>query len=147
MQKKELMMVGVLLVLGVVYAIFFTDWFSKGKLAITASARPERGIAAGTPLPVFFKLSRSCELTSIKVVPLQGTNFDAHAAPIWYMVATTNSKPTKLFQYGVPIRGMHPAIPRARPEPLDPSRYYRLVVTSGDLNGYTDFHTMLMPGR
>ena len=63
------------------------------------------------------------------------------------MVATTNSRPVKLFHYGVPIRGMHPAIPKARPDPLDPGRVYRLIVSSGDLTGYTDFKTMLMPGR
>ncbi len=147
MQKKEITLIAFLLVLGVLYVAFFTDWFRKKTLTIVPSARPERGIVAGTPLPVFFKLSRSCELTSLKVIPLQGTNFDAHTPPIWYMVATTNSRPVKLFQYGVPIRGMHPAIPKARPDPLDPGRVYRLIVSSGDLTGYTDFKTMLMPGR
>lgn len=147
MQKKEITLVAFLLVLGVVYLAFFTDFMRKKTLTIVPSVRPERGIAAGTPLPVYFKLGRSSELTSLKVIPLQGTNFDAHTPPIWYLVANTNTGPVKLFQYGVPIRGMHPAIPKARPEPLEPGRAYRLVVSAGDLTGYTDFKTMSMPGR
>lgn len=147
MQKKEITLVGFLVVLAVLYVIFFTDWFKKKTLTVVPSARPERGITAGTPLPVFFKLNRSYELTSLKVVPLDGTNFDTHTPPIWYLVAATNSRPVKLFQYGVPIRGMHPAIPKARPEPLDTNRIYRLIVSSGELSGYTDFRTMAMPGR
>jgi hypothetical protein len=147
MQKKEITLVAFLLILGVLYVVFFTDWFRKKTLTIVPSARPERGIAAGTPLPVYFKLNRSCELTSLKVIPLQGTNFDAHTPPIWYLVANTNSRPTKLFQYGVPIRGMHPAIPKAQPEPLEPGHVYRMIVSTTDLTGYTDFKTMAMPGR
>jgi hypothetical protein len=145
MQRKEIALVGFLVMLGVVYIIFFTEWFRKPTLMITPSARPERGIQAGMTLPVYFKLSRSCELTSVKVIPLQGTNFDAHTPPVWYMVAKTNTHPVKLFQYGVPIRGMKPAIPKARPEPLETNKVYRLVVQAGDLSGYTDFRTMVMP--
>ena len=75
MQKKEITLIAFLLVLGVLYVAFFTDWFRKKTLTIVPSARPERGIVAGTPLPVFFKLSRSCELTSLKVIPLQRYKF------------------------------------------------------------------------
>src|SRR5947209_6360081 len=117
MQKKEAMLVGLLLILGVLYVVFFTDFFRKRLLTIVPSARPEHGITAGMPLPVFFKLSRSCQLTQVKVVPLNGTNFDTKTPPIWYMIAKTNSRAVKLFQYGVPIRGMYAAIPKARPEP------------------------------
>jgi hypothetical protein len=145
MQRKEITLVGFLAVLAVVYVIFFTDWFRKPTLSITPSSRPERGIQAGMVLPVFFKMSHSCELTSVKVIPLQGTNFDSHVPPIWYMVAKTNTRPVKLLQYGVPIRGMKPMIPKARPEPLETNKVYRLIVQAGDLNGYADFKPMIMP--
>lgn len=142
MQRKEIRLIGVLLVLGVFYCIFFTDLFASRKMYITASVRPIGGLPAGTPLPVMFKLNRAFRLTSLKVVPLSGTNYDEKLPPVWYLIAKTNSYPLKFIPYGIPLRGMHPAIPGARPDPLDPTKHYRLLLTGEGYSGFTDFHTL-----
>jgi hypothetical protein len=147
MQRKEITLIGVLLVLGVIYAIFFTDIFARRRMFITASVRPTPGLAVGTPIPVFFKLNRAFELTTLKVVPLNGTNYDEKATPIWYLVAQTNSHSVRFLEYGIPVRGMHPAVPRSRPEPLEPGKIYRMLLTGGGYSGYTDFKTIAQPAH
>lgn len=147
MQRKEITLIGVLVALGVIYCIFFTDLFAARKMYIMASVRPVPGVPVGTPLPVFFKMNRKFELTSVKVVPLNGTNYDEKATPIWFLKATTNSYPVKYLEYGVPVRGMHPLVPRSRPEALIPGKSYRLILTARDYAGSADFRTLAATGH
>ena len=44
-------------------------------------------------------------------------------------------------QYGAPIRGMKPKVPRAQPDPLEPDVPYILYVEAGNAMGKTKFQT------
>jgi hypothetical protein len=147
MQRKEITLIGVLVVLGVIYCIFFTDLFAARRMGIMAFSRPMPGLPAGSSVPVFFKLNRAFELTSLKVVPLNGTNYDEKLPAAWYLVAKTNSYKVKILEYGIPVRGMHPALPRSRPDPLEPGKNYRLVLTAHEYSGFADFKAVAATGR
>jgi hypothetical protein len=140
MRKKDFIWVGVLLVLGGIYIHFFTHWFEKQEIAITASLRPSRR-AGETVLPVFFTLNDDYKLTSLKVIPLENDKFNPLAAPVWHLVSDSNSVPTRAFGYGQGIRGMKPALKGVRPDPLTPGVVYRLILSAGDLTGHKDFKT------
>ena len=56
-------------------------------------------------------------------------------------MSKSNSIPTKTFVYGMNIEGMHPKVPGARPDPLQPGIAYRLFVAAGELKGEHEFKT------
>jgi hypothetical protein len=140
MRKKEIIWIGLLLVLGGVYIHFFTHWFEKQEIGITASIRPSRRPGA-LVFPVFFTLNNDYKLTSLKVIPLQGDKFDPLATPIWHLVSDSNSVPTRAFRYGQPIQGMKSALKGVRPDPLTPGVVYRLTLSTGDATSSIDFKT------
>ena len=43
--------------------------------------------------------------------------------------------------YGLPIKGMKAAVPRARPETLQPDMTYLVIIEAGLIKGQTNFHT------
>jgi hypothetical protein len=140
MRKKELIWIGALLILGGIYIHYFTHWFEKQEIAITASLRPSRR-PGETVFPVFFALNGDYKLTSLKVIPLQDNKFDPLAPPVWHLVSDSNSVPTRAFRYGQGIRGMKPALKGVKPDPLTPGTVYRLIVSAGNLSGNKDFQT------
>jgi hypothetical protein len=140
MTKKEATLIALLVGVGCVYIIFFTNWFVKKQIVITPSLRPATGKGAAV-LPVIFKLDGEYKLTNVKVVPLDSENFQPQALAAWHLVAQSNSEPTRMIVYGKPIPGMQPALKGTQPEPLDPNVIYRLDVAAGPLTGTVDFRT------
>lgn len=80
--------------------------------------------------PVTFTLSGYYRLTDLKVVLASEIETNKYAHPIWALTTQSNSVPTSTFVYGSGIRGMHPTVKGARPDPLVPGIQYRLLVTT-----------------
>jgi hypothetical protein len=151
--SKNLIVLGTLLVvlLGV-YVFFFTDWFDKRSIQIIATIRPTRPSAiqprADTPpvYPVSFSFDGNYRFTEIKVVRADEYASNKFAPPLWHMISDSNSVPIKNFYYGMPVKGMKPSVPRARPEPLSPNEQYLILLDTGDLKGMTNFATRAAQG-
>ena len=138
MQKKEIIFVSVLVVLGAVYIAFFSHWFDKRQIGITVSMRPSRH-PGETVYPVVFTLNSDYKLTSLKVVPLENNQVSPAAIPVWNLVTESNSAPIRAFRYGQPIRGMKPALEGIRASPLVPGAAYRLLLSTRDATCQIDF--------
>ena len=150
MTKKQVLLLAVAVFLLGVYAYYFSDWFTSESIQIVHTLRPytpsRRGRARSgddNPLAntVSFGFNRKVKLTEIKVIPVSDLATNKYAHPIWYRVSESNSVPTKAFVYGMNIQGMHPKVPGARPDPLQPGVAYRLFVDAGELRGEHEFKT------
>jgi len=150
MTKKQLVLLLAALVVFIAYAVFFTDWFASENIQIVHTLRPytapRRGRTRNAEPPpvgnaVSFALDRKCKLTEVKVIPVADLATNKYAHPIWHLVSESNSVPVKGFVYGMWIQGMHPAVPNAQPDPLEPNVPYRLFVKTHDLNGEHEFKT------
>lgn len=150
MTKKQVLLLAIAVVLLCGYVYYFTDWFASESIQIVHTLRPytpsKRGRgrssddnpAANT---VSFGFNRKCRLIEVKVIPASDLATNKYAHPIWHLVSESNSVPTKAFVYGMNIQGMHPKVPGARPDPLQPGVAYRLFVEAGDLKGEHEFKT------
>jgi len=155
MSKNGIALSVVAVILAVVYVCYFTDWFSKETIQIIPQIRPGRASstpqAAGAPAvsPVSFAFDGKYRLTSIKVVAAEDYATNKYANPLWHLISDSNSIPTKAIVYGFPIKGMKPAQPRARPEPLTPGAQYIMMIEAGKIRAQTNFHTLeaVQPGR
>ncbi len=152
MNKRTIILVAILAIVGGSYAYWFTDWFEASTIQILAQVRPSRGTPQGAPgyvatYPVSFAFDRKLRLTELKVVSVdeEATNKYPHA--VWHMISDSNSIPIKAIVYGQWIRGMKPKTPHARPDPLDPDVRYRLYVAAGKAKGKIDFKTLEVPGQ
>ena len=147
MSKNGIVLSIIAVLLGAVYICYFTDLFQKETIQIIPQIRPGRPSAiprdAGTAAvcPVSFALDGKYKLTSLKVLPAEEFKTNKYAAPLWHLISDSNSIPTKSVVYGLPIKGMKPAVPRARPETLQPDMTYLVVIESGQIKGQTNFHT------
>jgi hypothetical protein len=147
MTKNGIILVVLLVILGAIYAVFFTDWFHKQYIQIVPQIRPrgqrvqQRDPTAAQAMPVTFMLRGNFRLTSLKVVAADDLATNKHPTPLWHLISDSNSVPTKVIQYGVRPTGMKPAVPRARPEPLQPDVSYMLILEAGKAKGQTNFHT------
>jgi hypothetical protein len=149
MNKKNFILIAVVLALAGVYVVCFTDWFKPKTIQISHTARPGRfrnrpGAATNAP-PLTFGLGGDYKLTEIKVVPLAALQTNPLAQPVWHLVSDSNSVPTSYFTYGQGIRGMKPEVPGVRPQPLQPNVTYRLLLQAGSLKGQHDFQTAASP--
>jgi len=104
------------------------DWIKAGKVRLTVTA------ASGGK-----RDKDKLKLTCLKVIPFTAMQTNKYPRPIWHLISESNSVPTRDFVYGAPIRGMHPAITDATPDPLEPGAAYRLVVEAGNFKGQHDF--------
>ena len=150
MTKKQILLLAIAVVLLCGYVYYFTDWFASESIQIVHTLRPytppRRGRARGgddnpTANTVSFGFNRKVLLTEVKVIPVSDLATNKYAHPIWHLVTESNSVPTKAFVYGMNIRGMHPKIAGARPDPLQPGVAYRLFVDAGELKGEHEFKT------
>ena len=149
MNKKNLILIGLVLVLAGIYVVCFTSWFTPKTIQISHTSRPVRlgprnGAAAN---PVTFGLGDYYSLTEVKVVPLAALQTNKLAQPVWHLVSDSGSDDVKLFSYGQKINGMDPAVEGARPDPLQPGVIYRLFVTAGKARGQHDFHIGAAPAN
>jgi len=141
MARKQWFLLAVALALAAVYVCFFTGWFQRKEIHISSTARAAfaRFRAAGTSAHVAFALDQEYRLTEVEVVPLAAWQTNSAVAPVWHLAGNRKSAPIKFFLYGQNIRGMKPAIPGAKPEPLEDSVTYRLFVSAGPVKGQHDF--------
>ena len=142
MAKRNIFAITLLLIMGILYA-YMNDWFRRPAMEITPSIRPGRPSRLNPDVyPVTFLLDGKYRLTSLKVVSVAEASTNKAPRPIWHMISDKASPPTKIVTYGLPIRGMKPSFPRARPEPLQANVVYRLFVEAeGGEKGQVDFKT------
>ena len=147
MTKNGIFLSVIAVLLGACYVYFFTDLFLKETIQIIPTIRPGRPSAIprdpdqAAVHPVSFALDGKYKLTTIKVVATEDFATNKYAAPLWHLVSDSNSVPTKSIVYGFPIKGMKPALPHARPEPLQPDTPYLLLLEAGSTKAQTNFHT------
>lgn len=146
MTKNGVFLTIILALLGAAYVTYFTDWFRAKSIRIIPMIRPDRAsrIPRGDDIqvyPVAFKLDHEYRLTEVKVVLASELSTNAFAAPLWHMVADSQSAPVDSIVYGSLIKGMKPKVSRAKPMPLDPYVAYVLMVQAGSITGQTNFYT------
>ena len=125
------------------------DWFAGDNIHIYHRSLPARASLFkrkrsappdNSPAnPVTFGFDRKLKLTSVQVVVLSAIETNKYALPIWYLVSESNSVPTKDLTYGVPLKGMHPKVPGATPDQLQPGEKYRLMIETASLKAQHDF--------
>jgi hypothetical protein len=141
MNKKNLILITFAVALGVVYVVFFTEWFRPQTVKIFHTTRfTSRQRAAGGAMPeLMFGLSQKMPLSEITVISLDPAQTNLTSVPLWHLISNSNSVPVKSFFYGQYIRGLKPAVAGSRPEPLATNVPYRLIVQSGKIKGQHDF--------
>jgi hypothetical protein len=161
MAKKQLVLIGIAVVLLGVYVYYFSDWFSPKQMFIEHSIRvaaPGRGVmgmakADKSKNVLTFAFNGKYELTALKVVPLAEFQTNKYAHPLWQLVTESNTVPLKAIVYGARIRGMYPKVKGAEADPLEANVTYRLIVEAGKISGEHDFTpsvpvtTVLKPKR
>lgn len=142
--KRNWLLTLIALILVIVYAVFFTDWWQPKTIEIFHTSRmlPARKHRKNTPdaQPVLiFGINRALRPTDIKVVPLEAYKTNQNTLPLWHLVADSNSVPIKAFTYGLPIRGLKPAVAGIRADPLTNGVTYRIIVEADNFKGEHDF--------
>lgn len=138
--KKNLFLIGIVLVLATVYTIFFTDWFQPKFIQISQTSRPTSiGRSGQSVSHLTFGLGDDYELTEVKVVRFDEWQTNKNAQPLWHLVSDEGSDDVSHFVYGENIGGMDPAIEGATPEPLQPGVKYLLFVAAGKARGQHEF--------
>ena len=142
MLSKQNVLLILAVVLAGIYVYYFTDWINRPRIQIIAQTRPiqPRGPVAMV-YPVSFLLDGQYQLTSVKVVPLRGSETNKFVPPLWHLIAYTNAPPSQGFLYGQRLPGMKPSISNAPPGRLQPTTDYRLFVEAGRSKGQIDFRT------
>jgi hypothetical protein len=147
MTRKLWLLIALAVGLGGVSLYLNKDWFAGEDIQIHHRSRPARTgfFRRGRPLPkqatdpVFFAFDRKLKLTSLTVIPVSDIETNKYPHPILHLVSDSNSVPVVEWSYGLPIRGMHPAVKGATPDPLVPGVKYRLTIEAGKLKAEHDF--------
>ena len=150
MNRKQWMLIALVAALGGISLYLNRDWFAGDNIHIYHRSLPVRaGLfkrSKRPPIPenslvnpVVFGFDRKLKLTSVEVFPLSTIETNKYALPIWHLVSESNSIPTKDLTYGVPVKGMHPKVPGATPDELQPGEKYRLVIETASLKAQHDF--------
>lgn len=143
MSKKNIILFLVLISLGALYIVYFTELFQKPVISISARPRVSRG-TTGAANSVSFSFDRRCELTEVKVISAAEFATNKYARAYWHLISETNSAPVKGLLYGETLKGMKPKIPKMKAEPLISGETYRLIIRTENHSGQVDF---LIPGR
>jgi hypothetical protein len=148
MSKAKIIFI-LLLISGLAGLSFYLNRDSFAPDTIQISHRASPWLRSGRPgakrpndlgVPVTFTLNGFYRLTSVKVVLAAEIATNKYAHPVWSLISESNSPPTSGFTYGSFIRGLHPAVKGARPDPLEPGVTYRLLVTTDkSKDGQHDF--------
>jgi hypothetical protein len=141
MSKKNIFLIGALVVLAAVYVFAFTNWFKPKVIGILDTQRELRRFQNKKELPyiLFILESGKTKLTEVKVVPLASYQSNHDAVPVWDLVSDSNSIPVQQFVYGQRIWGMRPPFKGDEPQDLETNVTYRLFVTAGRAKGEHDF--------
>jgi len=147
MAIKQWILLAVFILLGAFYICAFTNWGRRPAIQISHAAdlkpkgaiRPRRNADSANTANVRFNLDHPYRLSEIKVVCLADWQTNKFTLPLWHLISDSNSVPTKSFYYGVPVRGMKPALAKIWPKPLETNVTYRLFLTAGPVNGRHDF--------
>jgi hypothetical protein len=155
MNKKTIFQFVLLVLLLGVLAWIMAQFFKPGKIPVYCEVHPPRISRSNNNDPrtaqnprtfdVAFGLDQRYELTSVKVVALDEWTTNKQAQPLWHLVSETNSAPVRAIIYGQRIRGMHAAVPGARPQMLQTNVAYRLLIQSGSREGECDFKLPALP--
>ena len=141
MDRKNIVLLSFVAVLGAVYAVYFSGGFAPKTFKVSHTFRNLRPFAdrPGILSSLIFVANRELKLTELKVVPLAEwqTNKDAH--PLWHLVTESNSLPVKRFFYGQPIPGLHPFLKGVRAEIPPTNVVCRLFITAGAFKAEHDF--------
>ena len=144
-KTKTILIVVSLIALGGLSIYLNKDSFASETIQISHRASPwlkspRTKRANDLGVPVTFTLSGYYRLTNLKVVPVSEIETNKYPHSVWELATESNSIPTASFAYGSGIRGMHPAVKGAQPEPLIPGVQYRLFVTTNkDKQAQHDF--------
>lgn len=147
MTRNGYVLLTIAALLGAAYIYFFTDLFTRETIQIIPQVRPgrpsnvTRSGDAPPVYPVSFSFDGKYKLTSVKVMSADDIRTNKYANAMWHLTSDSNSIPMKAIVYGYPIKGMKPAIPRTRPEPLQPNVPYVLFIEAGKIKGQTNFFT------
>lgn len=135
------MLVALLVVIGSLFVYVNRDVFQRRPIQISHRLYRFAGRFSGpdAPIPVMFEFDRRLKLTRIKILALSDIQTNKYPQPLWHMISSSNSVPTKGFVYGMNVPGMQPALKGVNAEPLDPRQTYRLLVEAGSLKGQHDF--------
>ena len=141
MAQKPLLPIALLILFGGLFIYINRDWFQARPIQVSHRIYRFAGRFGGqdTPTPVMFEFDRRLKLTSIKVVALADAQTNKYPQPLWHMITSSNSVPTKGFVYGMDVPGMRSAVNGASAEPLDPIQTYRLLMEAGSLKAQHDF--------
>ena len=141
MTKKPVLLVALLAVIGGLFVYVNRDAFRRRPIQISHRLYRFAGRFSkrDAPIPVMFEFDRRLKLTSVKVLALADIQTNKYPQPLWQMVSSSNSVPTKGIVYGMDVPGMRPALKGVAAEPLDPRETYRLLVEAGSLKGEHDF--------
>ncbi|HSY18438.1 MAG TPA: hypothetical protein VK815_08900 [Candidatus Acidoferrales bacterium] len=143
MTKKNILLIVAAVVLGAVYAVYFTDWFKPKTVQIfhtSRNLRPRALRGGNGALPnLIFGINQQLKLTEIRVVEADVYQTNQSALPLWHLISDSNSVPVKQFHYGQFIGGMKPAVKGARPQSLETNVDYLLIVQAGPVKGEHPF--------
>lgn len=138
MTRKHWLLAGLAVLLGGFSLYLNRDWFAGDVIHVyhRSSPRPNssdpRSPDSKSPsAPILFGFDRKLELTEVKVLALHELQTNKYPHPLWHLKSSSNSVPTKTFNYGSRIRGMQPAVKGAVAQPLLPGVQYRLQAHAG----------------
>lgn len=138
MSKQTKFLIGLAVVMGYLYACYFTTWFSKKTIQIDAKPRTLPSDSTEKVFPMGFALDRSYQLTSVKVVALKDKQVNRFDKPLWQLTTKSNSAPIRGFVYGQAIQGME-SDPKVPVQPLKANVRYRLLIEAKRVKGEKDF--------
>jgi hypothetical protein len=141
MAQKPFLPIALLVLVGGLFIYINRDWFQARPIQVSHRIYrfASRFGGADGPTPVMFEFDHRLKLTSIKVVSLADSQKNKYPHPLWHMISSSNSVPTKGFVYGMDVPGMRPAVNGAVADPLDPQQTYRLLLEAGSVKGQHDF--------
>jgi len=131
MNKKNIFLICVVLLLFGLYVVYFTDLFKPRIVHVSSISR------TGT---VRFKFEDGeYKIKELKVVVLSAFETNKYILPVWALISDSNSVPTSGFVYGNHIPGMKSGMSGGRTKPLETNTVYRLLVTTTKGVAHTDF--------
>jgi hypothetical protein len=142
MTKRKWALIVTALLLVCIYIYNFSGWFNPKIIQISYTERSfSSRVLSRSSLPaiLFGFGGQQYQLSEIKVVPLAAWQTNRAVAPVWDLISSSRSAPVEFFRYGENVPGMKPAVPGARPEPLETNVIYRLLVRAGSYKGQCDF--------